>query len=338
VLTTVFPMPAPQLAVHDIRERRARRGSIRDRGKRIEIGLVNNMPDAAVAATERQFTRLLEAASSEFDIALRLYALDEVPRTIETRAAMARSHHNPAHLLIRPPDALIVTGAEPQTPTLPQEPYWKALTTLIDWADGHTISMLLSCLAGVQREPLPVKRSGVFAFEIVSEHRLVAGMGARYLAPHSRHNGLNDGALTREGYFVLARSDVGEVDLFIKDRGCLMVFVQGHAEYDDDSLAREYRRDIARYLRGERDAAPAPPERYYPACAIAPLQAFAARARLERSPDLMNDFPTLGGLGPSDAPWRKPGAQLYRNWIGVIAERKLARLAPTTFAMRRWGG
>src|SRR5450432_805448 len=107
-------MPAPQLAVHDIRERRARRGSIRDRGKRIEIGLVNNMPDAAVAATERQFTRLLEAASNEFDITLRFYALDEVPRGIEARSAMARSHHNPAHLRIRPFDALTATGAEPQ--------------------------------------------------------------------------------------------------------------------------------------------------------------------------------------------------------------------------------
>ena len=44
--------------VANLRERRLRRGSIRDRGKRIEIGLVNNMPDAAVAATERQFARL----------------------------------------------------------------------------------------------------------------------------------------------------------------------------------------------------------------------------------------------------------------------------------------
>src|SRR5450432_1786938 len=114
MLTTEIPVVASRLPVRDIRERRTRRGSSRDRGKRLEIGLVNNMPDAAVAATERQFTRLLEAASNEFDITLRFYALDEVPRGIEARSAMARSHHNPAHLRIRPPDALIVTGAEPQ--------------------------------------------------------------------------------------------------------------------------------------------------------------------------------------------------------------------------------
>ena len=347
MLTTEIPIQASQLPVHDIRERRVRRGSMRDRGRRLEIGLVNNMPDAAVAATERQFVRLLEAASGEIDLTLRLYALDEVPRAAEARASMARSHHTPGHLRMRPPDALIVTGAEPNAPTLPQEPYWKALTGLIDWADDHTISTLLSCLAahagvlhldGVEREPLPTKRSGVFGFEIVGEHRLVAGMSGNYLAPHSRFNGLNERALSREGYFVLTRSDAVGVDIFVKDRGCFLVFVQGHPEYDDDSLAREYRRDVARFLRGERDNPPDLPEHYYCAAAAAALRAHAARAAREPSPDLVADFPTIGGLGPGNTPWRKPGEQLYRNWVRLIADRKAARLAQTTFAVKRWGG
>jgi len=347
MLTTEIPVQASQLPVRDIRERRTRRGSVRDRGRRLEIGLVNNMPDAAVSATERQFIRLLEAASGEFDLTLRLYALDEVPRAAEARAAMARSHHNPYHLRIRPPDALIVTGAEPRASSLREEPYWKALTGIIDWADDHTISTLLSCLAahagvlhldGVAREPMPTKCSGVFGFEIVGDHRLVAGLSAGYRAPHSRLNGLNERALTREGYFVLTRSEEVGVDLFVKDRGCLMVFVQGHPEYDDDTLAREYRRDIARFLRGERAAAPATPQNYYSDSAITALRAFAARAGREPSPELIADFPTIGGLGPGDAPWRKPGEQLYRNWVRLIADRKAARLAQTTFAAKRWGG
>jgi hypothetical protein len=32
-------------------------------GKRLRIGLINNMPDAALKATERQFLSLLESAS-----------------------------------------------------------------------------------------------------------------------------------------------------------------------------------------------------------------------------------------------------------------------------------
>jgi homoserine O-succinyltransferase len=44
--------------------------------------LVNNMPDAALLATERQFASLLaEAAGEAFDVTLRLYALANVPRS-----------------------------------------------------------------------------------------------------------------------------------------------------------------------------------------------------------------------------------------------------------------
>ena len=55
--------PETVAQISAVRERRLRRGSLRDRGKRIEIGLVNNMPDAAMLATERQFSNLLTAAS-----------------------------------------------------------------------------------------------------------------------------------------------------------------------------------------------------------------------------------------------------------------------------------
>ena len=347
MLTILAPVPASELPARGMRERRVRRGGVRDRGRRLEIGLVNNMPDAAVAATERQFARLLEAASGEFDVALRLYALDEVPRAAETRAAMARTYHGLEHLKLRPPDALIITGAEPQAASLTQEPYWKALTGLIDWADDHTISTVLSCLAahvgvlhfdGVAREPTPGKCSGVFPFEVVGEHRLVAGLGGAYRVPHSRWNGLSERALAREGYFVLTRSEAVGVDLFVKQRGALFIFVQGHPEYDDDSLAREYRRDMARFLRGERQAPPALPENYYSASASAALQAFARRAANEPTPDLVADFPTIGAMGPGDAPWRASGERLYGEWIRLIADRKSARMAQATFAAKRLGG
>ena len=347
MLTTAIPVQASQLPMRDIRERRARRGAIRDRGRRLEIALVNNMPDAAVAATERQFTRLLEAACGEFDVMLRLYALDEVERAPDMRASMARTYHSPTHLRVRPPDALIITGAEPRAPSLRQEPYWQALTGLIDWADDHVISTVLSCLAahagvlhldGVQREPMPAKCSGVFKFDLVGDHRLVAGLNTPYLAPHSRYNGLSERALAREGYFVLTRSEAVGVDLFIKERGCLLVCVQGHPEYDDDSLAREYRRDVARFLRGERETMPALPENYYSAPVSAALRDFAATVETARAPERVADFPTVGALGPGDAPWRKSGDQFYKNWIRLIADRKFARLAQTTSAMKRLGG
>jgi len=334
-------------ALSSIPDRRRRAGLVGDRGKRLDIGLVNNMPDAALSSTERQFARLLQTASEEFDITLRLYGLDEVARSPQTRASMQRTYYATDHLRLSPPDALIITGTEPHASALVDEPYWSALTALIDWAGECTNSMLLSCLAahagvlhlnGIERRPMAAKCSGVFALDVVGEHRLVAGLGGRYPVPHSRLNGLDEGALERAGYRVLTRSPEVGVDVFIRERGCLAVFVQGHPEYDDSSLAREYRRDMARFLRGERASPPDLPRNYYgPAAAIA-LKGFEARAMREPSPDLMADFPAGDTLGAGEAPWRDSAVQFYRNWVRLIAERKSERQAQAAFAVRRSSG
>jgi hypothetical protein len=46
---------------------------------RIEIGIVNNMPDAALVPTERQFSGLIEQASGDLDINISLYTLESLP-------------------------------------------------------------------------------------------------------------------------------------------------------------------------------------------------------------------------------------------------------------------
>jgi homoserine O-succinyltransferase len=339
--------PAGIAQLGNIRERRLRRGTIRDRGKRIEIGLVNNMPDAAVLATERQFSALLEAASGQADVALHLYAMRDVPRSEEARTAMARTYQDVSRLRGKRLDALIVTGAEPVTPELSQEPYWRALCELIDWADANTATTILSCLAahvgvqhldGVKRRRLPAKCSGLFAFETVARNKLVADLISGVLTPHSRLNGLSEQELTRKGYQALtADAEIG-VDVFIKQKQSLFVFLQGHPEYEDDSLAREYRRDMNRYLRREREALPAIPVDYFPEQVERSLAVFAERARLERRPELMTAFPDAGALGPGNTPWRQSATRLYRNWLDIIVERKAALIENAPIAVARWGG
>ena len=166
--------PSAEAAVTDLRERRLRRGSIRERGKRLRIGLVNNMPDAAWSATERQFAGLLDDAAEDFDIRLSLWTLETLDRQRETRRAMAGRYRTVRELRGAERDALIVTGAEPRAPDLRQEPYWRELTALFDWAEARTFSTVLSCLAahasvlhrdGIVRRRLAAKCSGVFATE-----------------------------------------------------------------------------------------------------------------------------------------------------------------------------
>jgi homoserine O-succinyltransferase len=338
--------PPDDALTGSFRERRLRRGAACDRGKTIEIGLVNNMPDAALHATERQFASLLAVASGGFDVRLHLFALPDVPRSAEARAALAQTYRDIRALRARTLDALIITGAEPIAAELSEEPYWRGLTELIDWAAANTFSSILSCLAahagalhldGLPRQPLPAKCLGVFAFEAATRHPLLAGLQAGTRTPHSRRNGLDRQALIERGYEILTdNADIG-VDVFVKQERSLLVFLQGHPEYGDETLAREYRRDVGRFLQGQGDAPPNVPANYFSSEIERRLVSFAARAQRDRRPELMGHFPQAGASGPGDAPWRPAAAQLYANWLELIAERKAALTQSAPIAATRRG-
>ncbi len=113
----------------------------------VHIGLVNDMPDAALRTTELQFARLLKEASGNFDVRLHLFAMSEVSRGEAMLARMDGFYADAATLSGAGMDAVIFTGAEPGTGRLDDGPYWRALTRLMDWAEGGTVTTLFSCLA-----------------------------------------------------------------------------------------------------------------------------------------------------------------------------------------------
>jgi homoserine O-succinyltransferase len=293
---------------------------------RLTIALLNNMPDAALAATERQFAGLLAAAAGEdFEVKLRLYAFAGTPRAELMREQMLERGYDALEALMAlGADGLIVTGAEPQAEALTDEPYWSELARLIDWARGGVRSAVFSCLAahaavlhldGVQRRRSPQKTTGVFAFERRVQAPLTRGLGAAWRTPHSRWNAVEAAELAAHGYEVLADSAQAGVDLFTRDLGALFVFLQGHPEYDADSLLREYRRDLGRCQRGERAAAPRPQGYFGP----------AADAALAAAPSLEACEQIVAELTP-EAPWRPHAVGLYRNWLTLLAQAKAAPL------------
>ena len=340
------PAASSNMRVSDIFSARRRGGTIGDSGRRIKIGLVNNMPDSALAATERQFCGLLETASGEIEVQLRLYGLGQIARSREAEGRLAQRYADAGALRGQTLDALIVTGAQPLAPDLEQEPYWRALISVIDWAEANTISTILSCLAahagvlhfsGIARRRLPAKRSGVFGFE-VAQDGLTAGAGRQWLMPHSRYNDINEAELTRNGYGVLSRSAAAGVDMFARRTRSLFVFMQGHPEYDGDTLAREFRRDMSRYLNGDLESPPDLPEDYFSDEDERVLTSFQARARSERRAETMAWFPELRARGKADAPWRRPADLFYRNWLRFIVERKTELLQNAAAPAARWGG
>lgn len=300
------------------------------RRERLVIGLVNNMGDAALQTTERQFRDLARTAGGEHDVQLRLFSLPELIRGDEGRAYVAQNYETIDSLWNEELDGLIVTGAEPRTPTLPEESYWRSFTLLVDWASESATPTVWSCLAahaavlyldGIERRRLPEKLTGVFRCAKVADHPLLGGLPASWRLPHSRLNTLDPEPLVAAGYKIASLSDEAGVDVFTLQRRALFVFCQGHPEYDAGTLLREYRRDVGRYLAGAMEHYPKLPHGYFDSDVSRALNRFRERAEGQRARDLLDQFPADVASQPAHV-WRNVAVQLYSNWISNIAERK----------------
>ena len=296
-----------------------------DRNNSVAIGIVNNMPDSALEATERQFLSLIEAAAGDMTVRVKFYALPDVPRSDAGRLHAA-SYSSMRDLLNDAPDGLIVTGTEPRAADLMDEPYWNSLTRLVEWADQNTTSAIWSCLAthaavlymdGVRRQRLGEKRFGVFDCIPVAEHELTVGLPLRFRMPHSRWNDLPEQQLTSTGYRILTRSSAG-VDAFVKQRKSLFVFFQGHPEYESETLLLEYRRDLKRFLTRESEIYPTMPQGYFDDGTLTALTALRDRAFSYRCESLMADFPTVQATNT----WRRGAVHFYHHWLEYLARHK----------------
>lgn len=301
----------------------------------IDIGLINNMPAAALEATERQFRTRLDAAADGIVVRLMLYALPDVPRTDVGRRHVSSFYSDVSDLWNSHLDGLIVTGTEPRAPNLRDEPYWGSLTRLLEWAEHDTYSSIWSCLAahaavlhidGIGRRPLSDKCFGVFECAKVSEHPLTATVPSRLQMPHSRWNEIPEYALMTCGYEALTRSEEAGIDAFVKQKKSLFVFFQGHPEYDADTLLYEYRRDIGRFLRRERNSYPSMPQGYLDEDTVDALTALREHALSDRRPDLLAEFPTALVAGRVRSTWRSAAVSVYRNWLRYLCARKGRRL------------
>jgi homoserine O-succinyltransferase len=303
-------------------------------GDELAIGLVNNMPDAALKTTERQFRDLLTSAAGGQPIALRVFSFPELPRSPEGRRYVAE-HHEPIETLWNGDfDGLIVTGAVPVAPSLDREPCWPILARLVEWAEQHTQSTIWSCLAahaavrhldGIERRSLGAKLSGVFECRRDADHPLLALMPASWVTPHSRYNELPEAALRARGYRILSHSRAAGADIFVKRRGSLFVFLQGHPEYDAGALGREYRRDAGNFLAGRSADYPEIPAGYFPDDAARAMQKFRAAALRERDAALFQSFPSLPA---TTAPWHGAAAGLYAAWLAHLSARRFGWAPP----------
>jgi len=299
----------------------------------VRIAFVNNMPDSALEDTEIQFFELLEAAAGDVPVRLKLHSLSGVPRAERGLQHLNGFYFSTDDLLNDRFDGAIMTGTEPRQPDLRNEPYWSALGNVLDWAESNTASTILSCLAahagvlhsdGIQRHPLGDKQFGVFDFAKAGKHQLTAGTGERVRFPHSRWNEVRAEALTASGYQVLTQSAEGGVDSFVKmKKQSLFLHFQGHPEYGAQTLLKEYRRDIKRFFRRERETYPSMPKGYFDATATELLTDFQNAALSDRREERMEGFPETALVGGLQNNWRSSAEAIYKNWLQYVVSKRI---------------
>ncbi|MGC1976400.1 MAG: homoserine O-succinyltransferase, partial [Candidatus Sulfotelmatobacter sp.] len=306
----------------------------------VRIALINNMPDAALEDTEVQFFELLDAAASDTPVSLKLYSLPNLPRSDAGQQHLSNFYFGIQDLLNSRFDGVLMTGTEPRQPDLRDEPYWPALTDVLDWAEHSTASTVLSCLAahagvlhsdGIARHRLCDKQFGVFEFKNISDHALTDGIGDSMRIPHSRWNEVRADELTSCGYEVLTQSADAGVDLFVKKKkDSLFLHFQGHPEYGARTLLKEYRRDIKRFLRRERETYPTMPHGYFDTVASKLLSDFKEQVISNPREELMTGFPEAAVVDAVRSTWQASAATVYRNWLQYLISKKADAAAIST--------
>jgi homoserine O-succinyltransferase/O-acetyltransferase len=298
----------------------------------VRIAFVNNMPDGALEDTEMQFFELLDAAAGAIPVRLQLHSLSGVPRGERGEQHIGNFYFSMNDLLNSHFDGVIMTGTEPRQSNLRQEPYWSALANVLDWAEDNTSSTILSCLAahagvlhsdGINRYPLRDKHFGVFEFAHYGNHQFTNNIGKQVRFPHSRWNEVRAEELAASGYQVLTQSVAGGVDSFVKKKKqSLFLHFQGHPEYGAQTLLKEYRRDIKRFLRKERETYPSMPKEYFDASAAELLTNFQKGVAAERREELMECFPETALVGGLRNTWHYNAIRIYRNWLQYAVTKK----------------
>ncbi len=254
----------------------------------LKLLILNLMPTKIV--TETQLLRKLSNTPLQVQI--------ELLRTISHDAKNVDQNHLESFYVSfediknRFYDGMIITGAPVENLDFNEVDYWPELCEIMEWSKTHVHSTFHICWGaqaalyyhyGIQKHSLPKKMSGIYSHRILKPTSpIFRGFDDTFNAPHSRYTEVRAEDIAKvPDLELLAISD--EAGVFaVKNKKSRQIFIFGHPEYDRETLALEYRRDIE---KGKHIAVPA---HYFP-----------------------NDDPAQVPL----MTWRAHAQLLYTNWL-----------------------
>ena len=257
----------------------------------LEIALLNLMPEKI--KTETQISRLLGFTPLQIELTL-ITTTSYSPKN--TSAEHMLAFYQPwEEVRDRKFDGLIITGAPIETLPFQDVVYWRELTQIFDWSQSSVQETYNICWGaqaalqhfyGVPKYELPKKMFGVYPHHVrAGRDGLLRGFNETVDVPVSRHTEVRREDLPdHEGLTVLLESDEAGLCM-IRDEARRQIYMFNHLEYDTNTLADEYARDVA---------------------AGAPIE----------TP--VNYYPENDPTNPPRNSWRAHGSLLFGNWINDL--------------------
>ena len=217
----------------------------------LQILLLNLMPTKV--DTETQLARVL--GNTPLQIELELIAPSGHVSKNTSQAHMLAFYKTFEDVKDRTFDGLLITGAPVELMEFEEVDYWPELCEIMEWSKTHVHSTLHICWGaqaglyyhyGIPKKTLDQKLFGVFQHTVEDPNFILfRGFDDKFWVPHSRNTTVDRADIEAvPGLKILAASPEAGV-YAVKNDGCSQVFLMGHAEYDRDTLYKEYKRDVA---------------------------------------------------------------------------------------------
>ena len=216
----------------------------------LKILLLNLMPKKI--ETETQLSRLLGNSPLQVDLELIHTKSHQSKNTsAEHLFAFYKTFDDVKHLTF---DGMIITGAPVEHLEFEEVEYWQELCEIMEWTKTHVHSTFHICWGaqaglyyhyGINKQPLDKKMFGIFPHKVdYKKSILFRGFDDIFMVPHSRHTTVSaeDIKAVKE-LKILASSEEAGV-YAVSSKNGKQIFITGHSEYDADTLASEYFRDL----------------------------------------------------------------------------------------------
>lgn len=216
----------------------------------LKILLLNLMPTKI--ATETQLARLLGNSPLQVDMEF-LQTASHTPKNTSAEHMISFYKHF-EDVKDNKYDGLIITGAPVEQMPFEEVEYWDELCRIMEWSKTNVTSTFHICWGaqaglyyhyGIQKYPLDKKLFGVFLHKAeYKRSMLLRGFDDEFWVPQSRHTTvLREDIEKHPELKILASSEEAGVYAVATERG-KQIFITGHSEYDSNTLADEYFRDL----------------------------------------------------------------------------------------------